>query len=267
MKCVSTLGLALAAWLVTVPPLAAQTIDIAPNFVGLGVGVTPRYAGASEDVVGAMPGIRYQVPGSRKFFEWYGPLASFSLTESERWQFGPSLGFRFGRSEVEDAVVRLLPEVDTTIEGGAMLSWTYLNTAGIPWRVRVGGVALTDLGDTYNGLNSSFWSSLWLPLSPRVFIGLGGGFSWSSSSFNQAYFGVTPAGSAASGLPVYTPGSGVRQWYAWPALVVRLSDHWVGGVGVFYQRLAGPAADSPIVTQRGDRNQITAGVGIGYLWR
>jgi MipA family protein len=108
MKCVSTLGLALAAWLAAVPPLAAQTIDISPNLAGLGVGVTPRYASAREDVWGAVPGIRYQVQGSRKFFEWYGPLASFSLTESERWQFGPSLGFRLGRSDVEDAVVRLL---------------------------------------------------------------------------------------------------------------------------------------------------------------
>jgi outer membrane scaffolding protein for murein synthesis (MipA/OmpV family) len=41
----------------------------------------------------------------------------------------------------------------------------------------------------------------------------------------QQRFGVTPAASAASGLPVYSANSGVRQVYAWPAVIVRLSDH------------------------------------------
>lgn len=36
---------------------------------------------------------------------------------------------------------------------------------------------------------------------------------------------------------------------------------------VYAQRLAGDAADSPIVTQRGTRNQITYGIGLGYTWR
>ena len=246
----------------------AITLDFSPKLVGFGVGMTPRYAGARDDSIwGVVPGVRYQFDNSRKFIEWYGPLGSFNVLESESWQFGPSLGLRLGRSDVEDPVVRRLPEVDTTIEGGAMVSWTRLNTTGVPWRLRVGVVALTDFGDTYSGLNTSFWSSLWVPLSPTVFVGLGGGFSWSSSSFNQAFFGVTPAGSAASRLPAYTPDSGVRQWYAWPSIVVRLSRHWFGGAGLFYQRLVGPAGDSPIVTQRGDRNQLTGGLGIGYVWQ
>lgn len=36
---------------------------------------------------------------------------------------------------------------------------------------------------------------------------------------------------------------------------------------VYAQRLTGDAAASPIVTQRGTRNQLTYGVGIAYAWR
>jgi outer membrane protein len=55
----------------------------------------------------------------------------------------------------------------------------------------------------------------------------------------------------------------MRQVYAWPAVIVRLSARWFAGTGAFYQRLTGDAADSPIVTERGSPNQWT-GVGVGY---
>ncbi len=99
-----------------------------------------------------------------------------------------------------------------------------------------------------------------------MFVGVGTGFTWSSDSFMRQRFGVTPEAAAVSGLPVYTAGAGVRQFYAWPAVVVRLSPSWFAGAGAFYQRLTGDAADSPIVTQRGDPNQWTVGGGIAYTW-
>lgn len=36
---------------------------------------------------------------------------------------------------------------------------------------------------------------------------------------------------------------------------------------VYMQRIAGSAADSPIVSQRGTRNQITYGAGLAYAWQ
>ena len=36
--------------------------------------------------------------------------------------------------------------------------------------------------------------------------------------------------------------------------------------GAFYQRITGDGADSPIVAQRGDANQFSAGIGVGYAW-
>ena len=100
-----------------------------------------------------------------------------------------------------------------------------------------------------------------------MLVGLGGGMTWSSASYHRAYFGVTPEGATASGLPSYSPGSGMRQWYAWPALVVKVAPQWFVGTGAFYQRITGDAAASPIVTQRGDRNQWTVGIGAAYSWR
>lgn len=245
----------------------AQTIDVLPNFVGGGLGATTQYSGADEYIGGLLPGGRYQFKDSQRFVEWYGPTGDWNLVDSPTWQLGPALGLRFGRSNVKDEVVARLPEVDSTVEGGIMGSWTGVGHGDIPWRLRIGATAMTDFGNTYEGINATAFATFWLPLSRTLFVGLGGGMSFASASYNRAFYGVTTEGAAASGLPVFTPGSGLRQWYAWPAVVWQLGGPWFAGAGLFYQRIAGDPSDSPIVTQRGDRNQLTGGIGIGYVWQ
>jgi outer membrane protein len=34
-----------------------------------------------------------------------------------------------------------------------------------------------------------------------------------------------------------------------------------------HARITGDAADSPIVAERGKRDQVTAGFGVGYTWK
>jgi outer membrane protein len=81
-----------------------------------------------------------------------------------------------------------------------------------------------------------------------------------------AYFGVTPADSAASGLRVYRPDAGIRDVRGWLVALVHLSVRWTVGVGVFYSWLADEAADSPIVADRGSRHQWFGGAGGMFLW-
>jgi outer membrane protein len=267
MKSLARLACAFAMLVASEYAAAFASIDVLPNLIGVGLGATPAYSGADEYIGGVVPGLRYTFKDSNRFIEWYGPTADMNLLDSPTWQIGPALGLRFGRSNVKDEVVKNLPEVNSTIEGGVMASWTKTNAQGIPWRLRIGVFAMTDLGHTYDGLNTSAFASFWLPLSHKVFVGLGGGVSYASANYNQTFYGVTPAGSAASGLPVFSPGSGLRQWYAWPAVIFQVAPNWFTGVGIFYQRIAGDPGDSPIVTVRGDRNQVTGGVGTGYVWK
>lgn len=189
-------------------------LDAFPNFVGGGLGVTSDYSGSDDMMLGALPGARYQFENSNRFAEWYGPSGDINLLDSPAWQLGPALGLRMGRSSVDDVVVAKMPEIGITVEAGLMASWTKTSLGAVPWRFRVGVMALTDMGNKYEGLNSSLFTGFWMPLSPRVILGLGGGASWASASYNQTYYGVSPSASAASGLPVYLPNAGLRQWYA-----------------------------------------------------
>ena len=240
--------------------------NIIPNFIGLGIGVTPEYSGSSDYVWGAAPGLYYQFKDSNRFVEWYGPIVDVNLLDSPDWQIGPIFSFQFGRNDVDDKIISRLPDVDNTVEGGVVVSYIYNNLEGIPWRLRVGAQVMGDLGDVYSGANSGLWANFWFPVSHKAVIGVGAGASWVSSSYNQAYYGVTQKGSQASGLPVFSPGGGLTQWYAWPALVIQITPEWYMGAGLLYQRIAGDAADSPIV-KRGDASQWSGGAGIGYAWK
>ena len=260
---------ALAALASAVVPAHAEgmvPVDVFPNLVGLGVGFTPEFSGAKDDIVGVAPGLRYQFSGYR-YVEWWGPVADINLIDSPNWQAGPMLDYRFGRSDVKDPVVDSLSDIDGTVEGGAFASYSYLNTDGVPWRLRLGVSVMTDLGDRYDGLSSTAWGSFWMPLSQTVFVGVGGGASFGSSSFMQTYYGITPADAVASGLPAYSPGGGVRNYFLWPAVIWQFDKNWAAGGMLFYQRLAGDAADSPIVRERGTAHQLTGGVGLGYVWK
>ncbi|MFT4174148.1 MAG: MipA/OmpV family protein [Rhodocyclaceae bacterium] len=261
-----TMGLALLGTHSNAMAQAGVLPSFIPNLAGAAVGVTPRYAGASDNVVGLVPGLRYQFGNTQRFIEWYGAAGDINLLDSASWQLGPAMAMRLGRSDVDDEYVARLPDIDTTVEAGLAASYTYTARGSMPWRLRIGGTVMTNLGSNWHGADSTLYGSLWLPLSERMFLGMGGGMNWSSGSFINRYYGISANDAAASGLSSYQTGGGMRQWYAWPALVVRLSPRWYGGVAAFYQYLSDRAADSPIVAQRGNRQQWTYGVSIGYVW-
>jgi outer membrane protein len=246
-------------------PAAGIQVDVIPNFVGAGLGVTTEWLGAKDKVAGLVPGGRVALEKNR-FIEVYGPMADMNLVDHPNWEFGPFVSYRFGRSEVEDPVVNLLPPIEGGFEAGVFAGWHVVRTEGIPYRLRLGASLTTAVSGGAAGGHVTPYASLWLPLSRSVFLGFGGGLTWSSDSFMQQRFGVSAEASAASGLPQYSAGAGVRQYYLWPALLIKMSRQWYAGLGAFWQRITGDGADSPIITQRGERDQITAGIGLGYSW-
>ena len=235
---------------------AGIQVDVVPNFVGAGLGSTTEYLGGKERVWGIAPGARVALENNR-FVEVYGPLADMNLVNSPNWEFGPAVSYRFGRE------VDALPEIQGGLEAGVFAGWHYVRMDGIPYRVRLGVQLVTAVSGGATGGHVTPYASLWVPLSPTLFVGLGGGFTWSSASFMQQRFGVSPEAAAASGLPAYSASSGVRQYYLWPAMLMKLSREWYAGAGAFWQRIAGDGAGSPVVQKR---DQITAGIGLGYSW-
>src|SRR5215831_9660325 len=144
-------------------PLAAAglTVDVIPNFVGLGVGATTEWMGARNHVGGIVPAGRVQFQGNR-FAELYGPFADVNVLDIPNWEFGPMLSYRIGRKDVDDSVVRLLPEIDNGVEAGLFAGYHYVNDKGVPWRLRLGVSELTAVGGGATGSNVTPYASIWV---------------------------------------------------------------------------------------------------------
>lgn len=258
------LGLGLA-FTQAVPASAQISLsEVIPNFAGVGGGFAPDYLGSRNTTWGAAPAFRMDLGGER-FVALSGPFAELNLLDHRYIQAGPVLNYRFGRSGAENQQVRALGNLDPLLEAGGRVSAVYIGTGSVPFRARAGVSVMGDVTGQYGGASVLPFANIWVPLSREVFVGAGVMARFAPASHNRYYFGVSPAGAAASGMPAYDPKGGYTSITAWPALVWRFRENWALGGGMAYTQLASDAANSPIV-QRGSRNQFIGGLGIAYIW-
>ena len=89
------------------------------------------------------------------------------------------------------------------------------------------------------------------------------------SRWAEYNFGISAAGSAASGLARYTPGGGFASIGTSLLATHALSEErsgWVLFGVVSYKRLQGDIAASPIVRDTGSADQFFGSLGIGYTF-
>ena len=258
-------GLMLVAF---APLAAAQSAeqDVFPNCIGFGIGTTPDYLGARSKSVAAAPVLYYRFGSSERALNVVGPLASINLVDQEAFNAGPLVRYNGGRTDVDDTVVRQLRAVDSSFDAGAFVSYGWFGEPEFPWRLRLWAGALTSTRSEGGGSGSLNLDAL-VPLSQRVLIGAGGSLNYRSAGSMRTNYGISTQDSLDSGLARFSPGGGTSSRDAWLGAVFVLDKHWAIGGGGYLQRLAGDAAASPIVSERGRVNQVTWAIGAVYLWR
>lgn len=244
--------------------------------VAIGAGYTPDYEGADEydvqfggAVRGSFKGIGFKTKGIGLELDLVPDLPG-----DIELSFGPEIQYRATRSgSVKDEVVDLLPKLDKTVEAGfgAGVSFKKLLTPldtlsfgyGMSWEISGHGA----------GRSSHASVSYFTALSEGMGAGVSLGTSWVNDDYADYYYGITPEASAATGgaLPAYDAKSGIKDWNARAYWGMDLDgDFRNGGWGIAasfgYERLVNSAAETPIVSMRGDRNQYQAIVGLGYAF-
>lgn len=239
--------------------------DQFPNYVAVGTGIVPDYLGSDDYIVGAAPLARYDYgSGSVSLI---GNWALWDLTEAGGWRFGPAAMLRFGRKDVEDDVVKLVSEIDNTIDLGGSVGYEFIDPENPLKRLAVGADGFVDAGGVHNGVVVNAYARAMYPLGwqggvAAIFLGT----SWGSSNYTDTYFSVSQQDSQLSGLPQFTASSGMRDARIGLGIIQSFSPHWHLGVGGSMMQLIGDAADSPLVRDRGSRTQIIFGVGLAYTW-
>jgi outer membrane protein len=246
-------------------PAHAQVAFVDPqegiNVLSLGIGSAPDYMG-SDDYKGAIAPVGRYYFSDKRYIQLLGPQISLNLSSDEVFQFGPQLLFRFKRdSDVEDAVVKRMRPVDSAAEGGFFVgaNWKLSNDPRHRFGVRA------DIQAGSNGTEGTLTANFFLPVSRAVVLNLGGGLGYSNDKWARTYYGVTGTDTAL--LPAFDAQGGVNDYRVNVGAIVHLSPQWHVALGARYQQLRGDAADSPIVAQRGSRDQWIYGAALSYAWQ
>jgi outer membrane protein len=225
--------------------------------VGIGAHLYPSYPGSDHFDLG--PLLDLDRARGDEPFEFEAPDDSFSLSliDSGGIELGPAFNFE-GTRTAED-VGALLPKVKFSLEPGGFVSFDLSSNFRLRGEIRKGvsghkgWVGL--IGADYVAREGDAWL---FSIGPRV--------TWSNDRYQDAWFGVTPADAVASGLPVYNPGGGIHAVGATASFETRLGPRWGLYSYAKYDRLVGDAADSPIVTLLGSRDQLSGGLGLNYTF-
>lgn len=214
---------AAALTLLAATPLHAQMLDLTLD-AGLGVELGPKYPGADEG----------------QTTPWL-ILRNGAADEGAGFSISPSFGLKGKRDAGDGDGLAGLDEIDRAVELGLRLGYGFgpVSTYATVRR-GFGG---------HEGITGAVGAKYRTELSPELTLWSGVQAVYGNGAFNDTYFGVTEAESAASGLPPTSIGGGFNEAALTFEARYALGDATAILGEVRYARLIGDAADSPVVQE------------------
>jgi len=237
--------------------------------VGGGGIFSPKYFGDDEYDLSAVPYIR--VTKGERLTATVQDGIRYKVWDQNNFQIGPMAKINFGRDEDGSGTFRIsgegtndllgLGDVDTTIELGGFAEYT------------LGDLALSaEIGKGlggHNGITGSAglrYKNRLTGYGPPLIYSIGPSIDFGDADYGNAFFGVDADQSVASGLDVFEAGGGIVSYGLGGTAILPLSEKMSATLIVNYKRLAGDAADAPLVTNRGSQDQFFAGAFLAYTF-
>ena len=117
---------------------------------------------------------------------------------------------------------------------------------------------------SHDGVVADLSADAFHDVTDRIRVSAGPRASFATSGYFNAYYGVDAVEAAASGLSEYHPSDGLKSVGVGGAVNWKVTDKLTTSLFAEYSRLAGPAAKSSLVKERGSPNQFMVGVSGTY---
>jgi MipA family protein len=234
-----------------------------PQYIALGIGTNSKFPGASDYKIIPFGGARINVPGGALLVQ--GPGLTYSVKVTGGLDAGPLFQINGSRkADTGDALVNLLTPVDTSLEVGGFVKYSFPGIGGRANQFDVGITATQDVLDGHGGFRVAVSAGHSWRWRSGMFVQLGLSASHASAKYMTRFYGVTAGGGLATGLPIYQPKAGFENVSVSTIFNVPVDGPWSLFGRVAYSRLIGKAADSPIVQRRGSADQVFAGIALAY---
>ena len=244
-------------------PATAQYLAPAPASewvitIGAEARYLPKFEGADSMIVRPLPIIRVSRAGKEGRFRAPRDGASIALYDTEEFKLGPTFKLRQGRKESDDpANLSGLGDVNWAFEVGAFAE--YWPSEWLRTRVEVrqgfGG---------HHGVVADATADVVYRATPQLTLSGGPRLTAGTAASFSPYFSIDTQQALLSGLPVYDARGGLRSYGAGAQARYAWTPQWATHMFIEYERLAGDAGNSPLVTQRGSRDQVQMGLGVTY---
>lgn len=265
---------AVLCWMVGLLALApavasAQTkgaSDDGPLLITLGsYGVFgPKFEGSKGHEIGPWPIISWRNANDKEWLDLPKDGLEYTLHETDNFRFGAAGYVRWQRdtSTIRERGFQRIQgsQIDLSLEAGAFVEYWPMQWLRTRLEAREAVFGATGLV----GYLSS--DAVWKPDSQWTF-SAGPRLSVADSRFMTDYYGVNQAQSNLSHLPVYSASAGLRSYGAGTFARYKMTPAWTTQAFFEYEHLSGSAGDSPVITQRGSREQYMIGLGLSYTFK
>lgn len=244
----------------------AQTPEGWELSVGGGLVFGPKYLGDDEYRLQTAPNVRIRY---RNLFFASIQGVGLNLVRQNGFRAGPIMRFDFGRREDDESIFALfgggtsdlegLGDVDPTVEVGGFVEYGQGPIAAkAQLRHGLGGHEAL-IGEASLQLRTRFA----IAGQPLMF-GAGPHVRVADGDYTDAYFSVDAAQSATSGLSPFDASGAFVSYGIGANVAAPLTSRFSVGLSTSYDRLAGDAADSSLVQERGSEHQFRGGLFLTY---
>lgn len=243
--------------------------------IGAGAGYVPSYEGSDSYVVTPVIGLQGRLGGFTVSPRPAGAaidLINEPADSKFSFNFGPAVRVRFDRTkQIRDPAVSALGVLKTAIEVGATAGFS-VNRITNPYdSLSFGADIRWDVNGAHKGKVIQPTITYLTPVAASLAVVLNVTAEHVDDKYAHYYYDVTPAGSVTSGLPVYSAHAGWKSAGVSLVTFYDLDGNLANGGfalvgGLSYLRMLGNIAQSPIIAERGSRNQVMMGAGIAYTF-
>ena len=117
---------------------------------------------------------------------------------------------------------------------------------------------------SHDGIVADVAADAFTDVTDTVRLSAGPRLSFATKGYMDAYYGVDAKEAARSGLKKYKADGGIQSAGLGAAIDWKATEKVDTSLFAEYSRLTGPAADSSLVRERGNRNQFLIGVSATY---
>ncbi|MGV1800542.1 MipA/OmpV family protein [Agrobacterium vitis] len=222
--------------------------------LGGAVELAPSYPGSKQYTFGVIPSFDIRRFGEPEENSAPDDNLDYTVFSGHGFEVGPVVGFRDSRSS-KSTNLDGLKNVEFDIDAGVFVQYWIRPDV---WRVRS---EIRQALSNGSGLVVDIGSDWFQPLSEKWLLSAGPRATFGDTSYMNKYFGVSAAEASRNGrINAFDASAGIKSVGFTVSATYAISPDMSVQLYNRFERLVGDAADSPVTSELGTRNQNTIGI-------